>query len=401
MLVCGTITEYNPFHHGHSFQLSETRRRLGEEIPCVAVMSGCFVQRGQPAYFPPSVRAEMAVKSGADLVVELPLTAALSSAEGFARGGIAVLQALGFVTHFSFGSELGEIQPFLEMARILTRPDFSQKIADQLICGISYAAARQKALAAENPALASLLSAPNNILGAEYCKALLGTNIQPLTIPRRGAVHDSQTPAPPFASASYLRQLLRKDPAACRPFLPPEAYVVLQKAWNAGCRPYDPEKLELLLLAAGRRLTVSQLAQLPDAAEGLENRLHEALYHSTSLAECLARAKSKRYPESRIRRMLMCALLGITQEDTRLPLSYIRVLAFNERGRQLLRLAKDTCTVPLLIRPTQGKALTGDAARLFGLDVYAHDIFSLIGSAPQPGGGFFRQSPGYFPLSAP
>lgn len=402
MKVCGIIAEYNPFHLGHLYHLKQTRNRLSADCAFVIIMSGNYVQRGEPAIFSSYARAEMAVRCGADLVLELPLTATLSSAEGFARGGIRVLNSLGFITHLSFGSESGDLSSLSHTAELLIAPNFTELLKKELANGFSYAAARQRALAHTDPTSASLLKGPNNILAIEYIKALLetGSSISPLTIARRETKHDDNKPKKSLCSASYIRRQLPEHPEICRAFMPSNAYSIMTREMEAGHGPYSVEKLELLLLAQGRRLSPKDMALLPDASEGLENRLSSALYHAVSLSQCLNEAKSRRYPESRIRRMLLCSLLGITKDLSRMPPAYLRVLAFNERGRFLLKQAKTSCSLPFLIRPTASRKLTDNGGiRLAALDLFADDLFGLIQPKPLSGGSHYRKTPFYLPNS--
>ena len=210
MKICGIIAEYNPFHNGHARHLAETRRALGENTALVCVMSGNYVQRGDLAMMEKHRRAEAAVRCGADLVLDMPLSACLSSAEGFARGGVSVLEALGCVTHLSFGSEAGVISPIRHAAALRDNPDIICALRRHLRTGLPYAAAMQQAVSAVDAEAGALYQNPNNTLGIAYCMALraLNSTIEPLTVLRAGAAHDAQThrityPQPPI----YVRLL--------------------------------------------------------------------------------------------------------------------------------------------------------------------------------------------------
>ena len=190
--VIGIVAEYNPFHNGHARLIEQTRAQLGAVCPVVCVMSGDFVQRGSPAVYSKFARAEAAVRCGADLVLELPLPWSLSSAEGFARGAVGLLGSLGVVTHLSFGSECGELDPLQRVAEALLDPLLGEDLRAELRSGIPFAAARQQAVARRVGALAELLQAPNNILAVEYLKAIYDQRLElhPLTVLRTGAQHD-------------------------------------------------------------------------------------------------------------------------------------------------------------------------------------------------------------------
>ena len=204
--VIGIVAEYNPFHNGHARLIEQTRARLGADCPVVCVMSGDFVQRGSPAVYAKFARAEAAARCGADLVLELPLPWALSSAEGFARGAVGLLGSLGVVTHLSFGSECGELEPLQRVAEVLLDPLLGEDLRAELQSGIPFAAARQQAVARRVGALAELLQAPNNILAVEYLKAIFDQrlDLHPLTILRTGAQHDRPAEGN-VRSASELR----------------------------------------------------------------------------------------------------------------------------------------------------------------------------------------------------
>ena len=218
--VIGIVAEYNPFHNGHARLIEQSRAQLGAVCPVVCVMSGDFVQRGSPAVYSKFARAEAAVRCGADLVLELPLLWSLSSAEGFARGAVGLLGSLGVVTHLSFGSECGELDPLQRVAEALLDPLLGEDLRAELRSGIPFAAARQQAVARRVGALAELLQAPNNILAVEYLKAIYDQRLElhPLTVLRTGAQHDRFAEGN-IRSASELRMRIgagRMCPRFCR-----------------------------------------------------------------------------------------------------------------------------------------------------------------------------------------
>ena len=375
--VAGIIAEYNPFHRGHAYHIAETRRALGEDCAVVCVLSGDFVQRGDTAVFDKYTRGEMAVRGGADLVLELPLRWCLSSAEGFARGGVSMLAAAGVVTHLSFGSETGSLPALERTAAVLDDPAFPERLREKLQTGVSFPAAREAALAELVGETASVLSRPNDTLAVEYLRAIraLSAPLIPLVIPRIGAGHD-QTGESAFPSASELRRRLRagEDVSEWVPHLPEASPVFL-------------EDLELVMLSRLRRLPREAFAALPDCAEGLENVLYKAVRSEATLEGILARAKSKRYPMSRLRRMLLCAALDLDKpEDRPLP-PYLRVLAANERGRGLLRAMRSAASLPVITKPASGLAFPD-----FHLTADAHDFYVLSRPDKTPGQDW-RRSP--------
>ncbi|MFQ7241734.1 nucleotidyltransferase family protein, partial [Agathobaculum sp.] len=255
MTVCGIVAEYNPFHAGHAHHIAETRRILGADAAVVCAMSGNFVQRGDLAVMEKYARAEAAVRCGADLVLETPLAACLSSAEGFACGAVSLLDALGCVTHLSFGAEQADLALLQQAADLSLRQ--SEALRQGLAAGLPYAAAMQQAVSAADPEAGALLASPNNTLGVEYLRALAasGSRMQPLAIERKGGAHDSDTPADGLPSASYLRGLLAGgDAAACRPIMPEASFAVLEREIQQGAAPVTRSAVDQAILAHLRRL---------------------------------------------------------------------------------------------------------------------------------------------------
>ena len=285
MAQAGVICEYNPFHDGHLRQLQWIRAQLGADTPIVCVMSGDYVQRGEPAVFSKAVRARAAVLCGASLVAELPLPAALSSAEGFARGGVAALDALGCDT-LCFGSECGDAAALQAAAQVLLRPDFGPALRRELAAGVSFAAARELA-AASLGADGALLRRPNDILAVEYCKALqtLGSPMAPVTLRRDGDYH-AAAPSAGQPSATALRGLLASG-------APLTGYVPLAaEAAYAGARRHWLRCGERAVLARLRTMDDGAFRALPFGSEGLWHRLAAACRRETSV-EAIVRAVNK------------------------------------------------------------------------------------------------------------
>ena len=386
MRAVGIVAEYNPFHSGHGYHIEETRRLMGP-VPVIAVMSGDFVQRGEAAVFDKHTRAGAAVLGGADLVIELPLPWALSSAEGFARGAVGLLWATGVVGALSFGSESGDVRRLAEAAGLLDSDGLRVLMLEKLRTGVSYPAARQAALAQLSPESSAVLETPNDILGVEYIRAMraLGADMKPLAVVRRGAGHDEDSDGE-LRSASQLRKMLRSGedwlsfvPEAVRPAF-------------AGAGPVDPDRLECAVLSRLRMLGGSDFAALPDASEGLDRRLHSAVLEGGSLEEVLALAASKRYPMSRLRRMLMCAALGIRRGMNSGTPGYIRVLAASRTGLSLLSEMRSSAAVPVITKPAHGRRLTGKALECFELCAAARDLY-VLGLTDRRGGADLRTGP--------
>ena len=391
--VIGIVAEYNPFHNGHARLIEQTRAQLGAVCPVVCVMSGDFVQRGSPAVYSKFARAEAAVRCGADLVLELPLPWSLSSAEGFARGAVGLLGSLGVVTHLSFGSECGELDPLQRVAEALLDPLLGEDLRAELRSGIPFAAARQQAVARRVGALAELLQAPNNILAVEYLKAIYDQRLElhPLTVLRTGAQHDRFAEGN-IRSASELRMRIGagEDVSA---FLPAAEIFAREKTRGRG--PVLPEALESALLSRLRMLPQTVYNALPGATEGLGNSLYRAAHEEPTLDGVLAAAKSKRYALARIRRMTMCAALGVTAGMDGGTPPYARVLAIGAQGRELLRAIDMRASVPVITKPAAGRSLPGPAGEIFALTADAHDLYVLGCPAREERrcGGDWRASP--------
>lgn len=397
MTVCGVVAEYNPFHAGHAYHLAETRRRLGADTAIVCAMSGNFVQRGDLAVLEKYRRAEAAAQCGADLVLETPLSACLWSASGFAFGAVSLLDALGCVTHLSFGAEQADLT-LLRRAADLSRAEgaHADALRQALATGLPYAAAMQQAVSAADPEAGALLATPNNTLAVEYLCALdtLGSRIQPVAIPRVGGAHDSNAPVCGLPSASFLRGLLAQgERDACRPLMPPAAFAVLAQAAAQGAAPVLRSAVDQALLSHLRRLSPDELARFC-GGDGLENRLWTAIRDNTSFAAICTAAQTRRYPLARVRRALLRAWLDLPL-DIPPTADYVRVLAVGARGRDILRRMKTTCALPVIIKPVTERMLQAALQPLLSHDALADDLYAL--AYPNPtlhvGGGRYRKTP--------
>ncbi len=395
MKVCGIICEYNPFHRGHAHQIAQIRALLGEDAAIVCCMSGNFVQRGEAAVAPKHIRAEAALLGGADLVLELPLPYALSSAEGFARAGVGLLLAAGVVTDIAFGAEDADLPRLTALAQAALEKSTIERTLEHLQSGIPYARARERALHQKLREESELLRRPNNILAVEYLKALIAADgkAEAHAFARGGAGHDGG-PHGDFASAGWLRQTLRAGGwEAARPYLTPESFDLLQRAREEGRLLLDLGRLENAVLSHLLRLTPEDLAALPGASEGLEHRLYAAIRRSRSVDGIWQEAKTKRYAASRLRRMLMCAFLGVTAEEQAAQPPYLRVLGFSDAGRGLLRRMAEEAALPVVVRPGQVHGLGPQAQALFDKEMLADDLYALALPSwrdTRPGDGWRR-----------
>ncbi len=330
MKVTGVICEYNPLHLGHKKQLDRIRRENpGGGIVCL--MSGNYVQRGRPAILDKSLRAEAAIRSGADLVLEMPVGGCLSSAEGFAAEGVRILSSI--CDTLCFGAETAEKESLLATAKALLSPAFTEALTLRMDQGLSYPAACQGALEALGVS-GELLRRPNDILAVEYCKAILKQNapldIRPIC--RKGDYHNA-APDRENPSATAVRELMEKGGSW-------QAYVPSADILSKGTL-HSLEQGEKAILARLRTMTDEEFESLPHGSEGLWRKLMHSAREASSLEEIMEAVKSKRYPRTRLDRMVMCAFLGLTAEDIKTPAPYVRVLAFNDKGRQILKDSKE------------------------------------------------------------
>ncbi|MDR3148418.1 MAG: nucleotidyltransferase family protein [Oscillospiraceae bacterium] len=323
----GIAAEFNPFHNGHAAHIKNTLRALGGDAIVIIAMSGNFVQRGDAAVFSKRARALAAVHSGADLVVELPIAVALSSAGYFAAGAVRLLNAIG-VDYLAFGSESGDLTELSECAELLRNEEVNTLIRAELKRGISYAAARQNALERFSRRDMSFLKLPNNILAVEYLTALRGTLITPVTIKREDSTD----------GASDLRRLLSmgSDITDRVPLSAAKIYAAEQRRGNA---PLFLSALEPAIMTRLRCMSAAEFDTLPDANEGLGRAIFNALKYAQTLEELFTAAKSKRYTLTRIRRVVLCAFLGIRAEDRTKNPAFAAVLAASERGRKFMKMS--------------------------------------------------------------
>ncbi len=384
MKVCGVVAEFNPLHNGHAHFLKQLKSPDGlGATHVVAVMSGNFVQRGEPALLPKFERAKAALSCGVDVVVELPTPYALSSAEGFARAGVALLSALGCVDILAFGSECGDIAALKKAADALHSDRCESLLRYHLEGGISFAEARQKALAeTAGAAIGDLLSSPNNTLGIEYLNALSasGATMTAATVKRIGADHDAGAPLGDIASASYLRTLMEENRLVnALPFLPRASGDCLTAAGGNGLCPAKQSRADTAILYRLRELSLADFAALPGVSEGLENRLFSAARQAGSVDEFLSLVKTRRYPLTRLKRLLMAAFLGLPADLVPATPPYLRILGATEAGYDVLRTAKTNgCTLPLLTRKGQTDTLDGAARALWEFECKATDLYGLF-----------------------
>lgn len=394
MKVSSVICEYNPLHNGHLHHLKTIRENGADAV--VAVMSGNFVQRGDVSVMEKLTRANLALKAGADLVIELPVIWSLSPADQFAAGGITILDALQVVDEISFGCECGDIELLKTAADVCY--DCQTEYADTLRYftrkGNSYPAVLQELVTQiAGPEIAAVLSQPNNTLAVAYLNALKNSNsrIKPFAVQRKGAAHDSMT-APPetqvnsqpeipnenkdlFTSASYIRHCLNED-IDCRKMVPSASWKEINSSKKSGLLA-NLKNLERPILYKLRTMEPEEIAEIAEVgAQGLAYRIYQART-AKSLDDLMEQLRTKRYPASRLRRILLHMLIGIKKEDIYSLPPYGRVLAFNSTGRKVLALSKGIRTLPFAESLKRLSKQNETAKKCAYLESKATDIYQL------------------------
>lgn len=379
MKTGGIIAEYNPFHNGHKYQI-EKAKELGELTHVAAVMSSNYVQRGETALLSKWARAEMAVRNGVDLVIELPTLWSTSYAQRFAMGGVSLLNALGCVDTLVFGSECGDIDELSACRDAISSEAVEEKLKENLDYGLSFASARAEALRSVcGNKFFDILDGANNTLGIEYLNALvnLKSKIKPMTVKRMGANHDSVMRSENFASASEIRRLILENNSEWERYVPQSVVDIYKREKENLTAPCCNSKLEFSILCCMRQLSAEAIALSPDVSEGIEYRIHDAALKASSLEELYSIAKTKRYSHARIRRIVLHSFMGFTTEDYKANPPYIHVLAMNDNGKEILKQAKDSASLPIVTKASDFDELDEYGKHVFSLEDMCTDVFSL------------------------
>lgn len=382
MSVCGVIAEYDPFHKGHERHLRLAREKTGADT-IVCVMSGAFTQRGLPALLPARVRAEMALRCGADVVLQLPYAFSVREAEYFALGGVHILNALGCVTHLSFGCETADLSLLQSAAALLEQPDekLNEAVQAGLDRGLSYAAAQGQAVAQRLGIGEKTLDAPNTALALSYLRALLRLNsaIVPVPVLRDQDYHAAELEAWPSASA-VRGAILRGDWAGVESAVPEAALPVLRRGMLEGVCP--PDRLDGILRYTLLNAAPEAVAQWPGVAEGLEQRILKAAESAVSREALIAAVKTRRYTYGRISRALCHGMMGVRRTDLPDVPDHARLLGFRESARPLLRRMQKS-GFPLVTRPAREQAAA--------LDIRADELWAMVAGIPR--GETYRMKP--------
>ena len=344
--VLGIIAEYNPFHNGHLYHIAKSKQETGAQY-VVAVISGNFVQRGNTSIVNKWIKAKMALSNGVDLVIELPTIYSISSAENFAEGAIKILNSLGVVDTVSFGMEAKDISTLNNIANVLyTEPkEYVTMLSHELKKGNSFPKARENALMMylnDIKKYANVMAGSNNILGIEYLKAMKKTKstIIPIGIKREKVLYNDKYIVDEFASATAIRKMLMtKELDGISKVMPRSSYIQLGEELKIGHYVIDISRFEKEIIYMLRRMSIEEIANLPDVSEGLENSIKNAANSCNTLNELVNIIRTKRFTQTRIQRILLYGLLGITKkkmETSKKVTPYVRVLGFNNKGKELI-----------------------------------------------------------------
>lgn len=390
--VIGVVAEYNPFHNGHYYHLQATKEITGAEY-CVAVISGNFTQRGDTSIVNKWAKAYMAICGGADLVIELPTVYSISSAENFASGAVKILDNLKVVNAISFGAEANDFATLNNIANVLYEEPkaYTNILSHELKKGISYPAARENALMMylnDIKRYANTLSSPNNILAIEYLKALKiqKSKLEPIMIKRKKVYYNDNKIVDDFASATAIRKLLQGgEYANLRKVIPRSSYTIIGQESRKGGMVLSLAKYEKEIIYALRKMTVEEIADLPDVSEGLQFAIKNAANEANNLKDLISNIKSKRYTQTRIQRILLYALLGIDKklmENSRKVVPYVRVLGFTQKGKSLLseisrRNPKLNIITSLKKYMDQNQNKNKVLAEMLEKDIFATDVYTL------------------------
>ena len=388
--VLGIVAEYNPFHNGHLYHLQKAKEQTGAKF-VVCVMSGNFVQRGNTSIVDKWTKTQMALAGGVDLVIELPTIYSVSSAESFAQGAVKILDNLGIVDTISFGTETDDFAALNNISKIIAEEpkEYVNMLKDELKQGLSFPKAREQALIKylnDDIRYKNILNNPNNILGVEYLKALkqLKSKITPVAIKREKVYYNDNAIVDDFASATAIRKMVvNKEFSDLIKVVPRVTYETLQKEFEVGNVIYDIQRYEKEIFYALRRMSISEIAELPDVSEGLENTIKNAANFCNNINDFINMVKTKRYTQTRIQRILIFALLGITKKDVQMAkkvVPYARVLGFNEKGKLLLSgISQNNPKMEVItsVKKFMDNNTNKTYKRMLDIDIFATDVYTL------------------------
>ena len=384
--ILGIIAEYNPLHNGHVYQIQKAKELCNASY-VVAVIGGNFQERGNTSIINKWEKTKMALQSGIDMVIELPTVYSTSSAENFAFGAIKILKELGFVTHISFGMEYDDISTLNMISDLLYKEPrkYQMLLKNDLSSGVSFPTARQNAIIKyfSNAGLVNLLSGSNNILAIEYLKAIkkLKFNVIPIGIKREKVFYNSKTIIDNYASSTAIRSLLFNNQIdEISRVMPASSFNILMENIRNGTYNLDLKNFSRIIIYKIRSSTISDLKLVPDVSEGLENSIKKAASETNDIYELINKIKSKRYTQTRLQRIMLYILLGITKNDienSKKVVPYIRILGIKNDAKKLLS-SITSKNVITSVKDYEKKHLnSGKNLRFLDIDKYATDVYTL------------------------
>ena len=388
--VLGIIAEYNPFHNGHLYQIQKAKEQVGADY-VIAVMSGNFVQRGNTSLVNKWVKAKMALLNEVDLVIELPIVYSLSSAENFAEGAIKLLDSLKIVNTVCFGTETGDFAAINNIVRVMCEKpkEYMTMLSHELKKGLSYPRARENALMVylnDVKRYANIMTGSNNILAIEYLKALrkYRSKMSPLAIQRKNVYYNDEKIVDEYASSTAIRKMASRGQFdEMRKVMPTNAYMILTDEIKKGDFVIDVVEFEKEIIFTLRKMSISEIAELQDVTEGLEFAIKDAVNSFNNISDVIDAIKSKRYTQTRIQRILLYALLGITKKDienSKKVIPYARVLGLNDKGKEMISdississKAEIITSVKKFMERSNNKVLK----EMLEKDIFATDVYTL------------------------
>ncbi len=401
MRTVAIISEYNPFHTGHAYQIEKIREEFGADTRIVAIMSGNFTQRGELAILDKSKRAECAVRGGVNLVLELPFPYSMSSAEFFARSAVKICDSLGTIDYLSFGCELSDREKLISVAKNMTEERFREELATLLSLpeNKSLGYPRILSLAYEKVFLVKLgrdFFKPNNILALEYIKALFefDSRILPHTVLRLGAGYsETKITKEAHQSATAIRELICENPTSALDYIPETTKNTILSAYENGELPTDSERLAAAVISSLRLNSPEVCRDIHDASGGLYNRLYEASFKVGKIQDLITLTETKKYTRARIRRAIWYSFFGVTSSKVKELPAYTQILAMDSVGQKILKEAKKMTDFPILTKPSSYEILSEAGRAQKELSDRADSIFALSKPSQKDGRASLRTTP--------
>lgn len=373
MSVIGIVCEFNPFHNGHKYLIDSVKKQ-GDVVVCV--MSGNYVQRGEPSIFPKDVRVSAALQNGVDLVLELPFVYATASAEYFAKNAVKILDAFG-CDKIAFGTENATVEELSKIVDILYDKDLDTKVKTYLEKGMNYPSARQSAL--NEYSNTCNVSTPNNILALEYLKALkeINSKMNPIAISRIGVGYNDNFAVKNIASATYIRNLINNN-EEFKKYVPENTCELYKKTISQG-NFLSYEKYDFIFQGILRSKMGGYNQKVANMSEGLENRIEDAVKNSVTLNELYEKVKTKRYTHSRIRRAVLCQVFDVMEDDIEISVPYCKLLGYNNSFSNQIGEMVNKCKLPFIVRYSDINKLNNQVVnRIFEFENTSTDIYNLI-----------------------